>query len=531
MGSRGKKAQPTTVSGRAPPPARRYSLRNAHVRTLSPAAPRRNARTAREPTLPETHQTDWPGPSSKALATAAQSIWPTHSRKVALLDEPAEGPIERPSTMPSTQSSDRPLAVRLGLGRALGASLLVAALAGWSAPAKAQPDAETEVARVRFREGVALYDQGEFEKARLAFLEAHALKPHPAVLLNLAQSELRAGRFADAANNLAAYLRESHDSDNRERATAAFDEAKARSIELRVRVSAAGAQIFVDGIERGNSPLSNLVYLTPGSHAVRAQKGKTKVTKVVTAQAGERLLVPLQLPLRAEPRNATPQPALATQPRPAAAPGKEAAAAPAAASKNSTADSANSLATADAGSAESPGFVSWVGARPLAIASVATAAVSLTAAAVMAGLSVDRYNYTDDVSARTREVYARNVASGELVNGPGSSICGAEGVPSGNPELFGKTVPADRRRVLTQEYATACSEFSKGRSAGKTFQTAGWVGLGLGVGLGAATLAAYLTSDSPTVATGPETAPRWRLATVQPMLSPSLQGVWVSVSF
>ena len=53
---------------------------------------------------------------------------------------------------------------------------------------RAQDDATIEMARQRFREGVQFYDQHQFEKARLAFLQEYALKPHPAVLLNLAQS-------------------------------------------------------------------------------------------------------------------------------------------------------------------------------------------------------------------------------------------------------------------------------------------------------------------------------------------------------
>src|SRR5882724_7293141 len=71
----------------------------------------------------------------------------------------------------------------------------------------AQDDATIEMARQRFREGVQYYDQHQFEKARLAFLQAYALKPHPSVLLNLAQSELRSGHPDDAALHFSQYLR------------------------------------------------------------------------------------------------------------------------------------------------------------------------------------------------------------------------------------------------------------------------------------------------------------------------------------
>ena len=55
-----------------------------------------------------------------------------------------------------------------------------------------EDDAVTVQARARFKEGVDHYDKGQFENARLSFLQAYALKKHPAVLLNLAQSSAKA---------------------------------------------------------------------------------------------------------------------------------------------------------------------------------------------------------------------------------------------------------------------------------------------------------------------------------------------------
>src|SRR5260221_3094459 len=72
-------------------------------------------------------------------------------------------------------------------------------------------DATVEMARARFKEGVQFFDLKQYEKARLAFLQAYALKPHPAVLLNLAESELRAGRPPDAATHFTENLRKRTD--------------------------------------------------------------------------------------------------------------------------------------------------------------------------------------------------------------------------------------------------------------------------------------------------------------------------------
>ena len=61
--------------------------------------------------------------------------------------------------------------------------VLLTSIAG----AQAQSDeTATSMARERFKEGVQYFDQKQYDRARVAFLQAFALKRHPAVLLNLA---------------------------------------------------------------------------------------------------------------------------------------------------------------------------------------------------------------------------------------------------------------------------------------------------------------------------------------------------------
>src|SRR6186713_1258846 len=117
------------------------------------------------------------------------------------------------------------------------------------APARAQDDVTLSMARERFKEGVSYFDKKDFAKARVAFLQAYALKKHPAVLLNLAQSELRSGHEADAAKHFAQYIREHKDATEAERqgAETGLTAAKALVGELTLDVDAAGAEVYVDG--------------------------------------------------------------------------------------------------------------------------------------------------------------------------------------------------------------------------------------------------------------------------------------------
>src|SRR5688572_25144401 len=147
------------------------------------------------------------------------------------------------------------------------AGVLVAA---WSGTCLAQ-DAVTDEARRRFQEGVRFYDQRQYDKSRLAFLQAYALKPHPAVLLNLAQSELRAGRYADAAGNFAKYIRENPNAEAMDHALAAFEEARKRVVEVNVSVNQPDAIISVDGQQIGKSPLPDPLYIEPGAHTIGAE--------------------------------------------------------------------------------------------------------------------------------------------------------------------------------------------------------------------------------------------------------------------
>src|SRR6185437_10486880 len=97
-------------------------------------------------------------------------------------------------------------------------------------PAGPKSDARTDQARELHIKGVALYEQGQFDKAEAAFLAAWALKKHYQIASNLGACEMKLGRFRDAAEHLAFFLREQPSTGNpedRKRTQALFDEATA----------------------------------------------------------------------------------------------------------------------------------------------------------------------------------------------------------------------------------------------------------------------------------------------------------------
>lgn len=183
-------------------------------------------------------------------------------------------------------------------------------------PARAQSATDnptTEVARARFKEGVGFYDKGQFEQARASFLQAYALKKHPAVLLNLAWSSLKSGHTLEAEHYFKQFLTDSKDITDKQRADANDGLNQAHAKLGRIDVAAvAGTEVTVDGDKVGTTPLSDPILVEPGAHTVKF-KGPdgTTDTDSVTVLAGEKAIARFAKTAAAAP------PAAATTPPPA----------------------------------------------------------------------------------------------------------------------------------------------------------------------------------------------------------------------
>jgi Tfp pilus assembly protein PilF len=176
----------------------------------------------------------------------------------------------------------RPLAVALLLALA-PATLPLSTFAQGAAD-----DATTNMARARFKEGVEFYDKGDFEQARVSFLQAYALKKHPAVLLNLAWSCLKAGHALEAEKYFKQFLSESKDITDKQRADANDGLNQSRAKLGRIEVSAVpGTEVTIDGEKVGTTPLTEPVAVEAGAHTVKFKgaDGATE-TQSVTVLGG-----------------------------------------------------------------------------------------------------------------------------------------------------------------------------------------------------------------------------------------------------
>ena len=157
--------------------------------------------------------------------------------------------------------------------------IFVAALAIFAAsPALAQPaptPEEVQQAQVRWNEGKAYFDAGNFEAARVAFKQAYTVFPHAAFLQNLGEAELRTGRHIEAARHFTAFLRASSTGSPAQRELAKKSLAKAaeRLGSIIVTTNVDDAEIRIDDEVVGRSPVGSLAwFVEPGRHLITARK-------------------------------------------------------------------------------------------------------------------------------------------------------------------------------------------------------------------------------------------------------------------
>jgi hypothetical protein len=373
--------------------------------------------------------------------------------------------------------------------RACSLALLLALAVPLAAPTVvAQDDPLVEMARERFQEGVKFYDAKQYEKARLAFLQAYALKKHPAVLLNLAQSELRSGHEQDAAKHFAQYLRDNTQASAMERQEAerGLAAAKAHVAEIAVTVvSGAGAEVLVAGATEGVAPLPGPIYLKPGNHTVEARRGGRVGSQVVTAAAGQSGSVSISL-TGAEsgaPGPVGPAPSEPGAP-PVAGPGPQG-------------DPQGGGVTFDSSEGRQP-FPRWVMENKVAWVGGGVTALGLVGGIIFAVSAKNSYDSADSVK---EQILAKAVEQGE-------------GAPCSGQKPF---------------FATACQQYDDNVSEGDTYKTLATVSFIVAGAAAAGTVVYYFVdSGKKQEATARPVRPK---TAVVPLAGPGFSGLSVIGQF
>jgi hypothetical protein len=384
----------------------------------------------------------------------------------------------------------RPLAVAL---------LLALAPATLPAPVRAQApaeDATTSMARARFKEGVEFYDKGEYEQARASFLQAYALKKHPAVLLNLAWSCLKSGHAMEAEKYFRQFLSEGKDITDKQRADANDGLKQARSKLGSIEVNAGpGTEVTVDGEKVGTTPLTDPVSVEAGAHTVKFKgaDGSTD-TQSVTVLGGEKAVARFKAGGSGAAAGATPT---ETKTTPAESETKTASNATPPPTENKPADDA---AKKEAAGSEGghPGL--WT--RPNSIVPPIVMWSASGASFILAGLMLYWKNQAQNNATTVANEIIKNVPAGRTANG----ICA-----SNTPPNF---------QQACNDYATDTNQVNQDATAGNIL-----------VGVGVAALVGgfvywFVADKSDSVKSGAVTKP-----VVVPTVGRTQTGLSVSFDF
>ncbi len=410
----------------------------------------------------------------------------------------------------------------------LATLLLAAGLAFTSHSADADDkDAVTETARRRFQEGVKYFDQKKYEEARAAFLQAYALKHHPAVLLNLAQSEIRSGHPLEASRHFATFLRESSSASPAERADAEKGLATARTRLARIHVAApSGAEVTVDGEPVGQAPLTEPIDVMPGAHTVEGRLGGRTASTTVTVPMGKAVNVPLNLESTS---TSVPPPPPATEsapsppPMPAPSPPpSETQERPAEPPKESPAPPPAPVETATISTGGREPFFTWLGHNGVGIAGVAA---TLIGAGVGTGFAIaaERASQNADSVALQIQNEALNImttSAGLCVN-PAAKVNNESNLSTSHTN-----VTDAQRKDEIQRLESACALLTNDldlRKRDRTYATVGFVVAGVGL---TATIAAYLLTSNKSGSSARRSATSFE-ALVLPAIGPAQSGLTV----
>jgi hypothetical protein len=202
--------------------------------------------------------------------------------------------------------------------RVKGTLLVLAASAFLAAPASAQtPAPEPSSAPARedtrlpvapdlpriYAEAVAAFQNGDYAAAYDGFLRVWNVEKKPKTAGNLGRTEVHLGKYRDAAEHLALFLRE-HSAlppAVQKEIEALLARAKARIGTLRITLDRRGARLTIDGAPVGTAALEQEIYVEPGRRRIEAHAGLLEAAREIDAAAGTTSTVDLALAPAAVP--------------------------------------------------------------------------------------------------------------------------------------------------------------------------------------------------------------------------------------
>jgi len=175
----------------------------------------------------------------------------------------------------------------------------------------------TADARSHFTRGVELFKEGDFRAALIEFQRAYDAAPNYKVLYNLGQTSFELQDYAGALKAFRGYLDGGGSQIPPARVAqveADLKKLEARVARVEVAVNVEGADVAIDDVSVGRSPLREAVLVGAGRRRIVVSKaGLQPVTRMIDVAGGDKPRVTIEL---MEPKAAPPQVIIEQQPTP-----------------------------------------------------------------------------------------------------------------------------------------------------------------------------------------------------------------------
>lgn len=161
-----------------------------------------------------------------------------------------------------------------------------------------QADPATIDARAHHRRGLELYDEGDYRLALVEFQRAYEIGKSYKTLFNIGQVHFQLNNYAKARLTFEQYLREGRSAIPEARRSAVEKDLatlKARTATLTIRVNVPDAEVAIDDLIVGKTPLEVMV-VNAGEARIRVSKhGFSTRTRAITLVGGDVTTIELDL--------------------------------------------------------------------------------------------------------------------------------------------------------------------------------------------------------------------------------------------
>ncbi|HTE43762.1 MAG TPA: PEGA domain-containing protein, partial [Gemmatimonadaceae bacterium] len=156
-----------------------------------------------------------------------------------------------------------------------------------------------EEARTRYSRGLKLFDEGNTVAARVEFERAYELAPSYRILYNIGLCYKKTNDYVEALRAFERYLSDGGDEIPEERRTAVnkeIQDLKPNIATVSITTNVPGANITVDDVPVGQTPIAQKVLINPGRRKITATKtGMFPATKSVVFAGSDVEMVNLEL--------------------------------------------------------------------------------------------------------------------------------------------------------------------------------------------------------------------------------------------